>query len=990
MVKAYLRYKPSRNIGVIYSSGTSVLHLPAGLKIRSLNQGAVAWGSSPGRQLVVVGGLEQALIWDLKRGECVATLPPQDSKNDPESLAPSAPTGEINGQVTVLALVAPTVLAAGYTDGFVRLWNLETLECSVAFNGHRKAITSLHANEDGSQLASGSNDCHVIVWDVVAEQGMCRLKGHSDAVTQVRFLSRHNTVVSCSKDGFIKLWDLATQHCVQTLTGHRKEVWALAVNGEQTRMVSGCIDAQLKVWRLTTDSASSSSSLPSSSSDVGSADPRKRDRPEEPVDDLHLGAVRAEFLGELKRQGAGRVQSLGFSESHHYGSGLLYCQSSDKAVELYRVHTAAELTKRARKRRTKTRQKLGKAGKADSDAAAIADGAAAAEPPQFHPSDEYSTYMMLRAAYKVSACAFSPTQSMVTLGLVNNRIESYKLDDAGEAEKTSSIQIPGHRAGIRSLALSQDDALIASTAKELKIWSARSAECVRTIKMEEVEGVSVAFLPGNRHVVVGSKAGHLLIFEIATGECCFHDASAHESAIWSIVVHPSQRGMATGSADHHVKFWDFTLEVGEDGHKKVGLALAQSVSMSEDVMSLVLTDKFVAVALLDYTIKVFHEDSMKFFLSLYGHKLPVLSQDISDDNTLLVSGSADKNIKIWGLDFGDCHKSIFAHDGSVMQVKFVRKTHYFFSAGKDFLIKYWDADTFEHISTLKGHWGEIWGLNVSRFGDFVVSASQDRSIRTWLRTDEQVFVEEEREKEMDSLFESTLSGQRTGREIDQDAQESSLPGKRTLETIKAGEALLDALKLAQEELDVDKDYRLALELAEVRMPQEERPADPDAPLLPPPVPNPALEGRTPARHVFDNLNAIPSPFLEEALLVLPFTSVVQLLGHLATAVHNTRHTDLTMRTLLYLLRIHHAQVISTPSMAAVLRELHASVRSVLVTHKDQVGFNLAALKFSEAFIRDRSSVAYRALTSEKPVASSSQKVKKEHVTKQHIKKTRRG
>lgn len=54
-------------------------------------------------------------------------------------------------------------------------------------------------------------------------------------------------------------------------------------------------------------------------------------------------------------------------------------------------------------------------------------------------------------------------------------------------------------------------------------------------------------------------------------------------------------------------------------------------------------------------------DSLKFFLSLYGHKLPVLCMDISSDGDLLVSGSADKNLKIWGLDFGDCHKSIFAH-----------------------------------------------------------------------------------------------------------------------------------------------------------------------------------------------------------------------------------------------------------------------------------------------------------------------------------------
>lgn len=41
----------------------------------------------------------------------------------------------------------------------------------------------------------------------------------------------------------------------------------------------------------------------------------------------------------------------------------------------------------------------------------------------------------------------------------------------------------------------------------------------------------------------------------------------------------------------------------------------------------------------------------------------------TQDNTLLVTGSADKNIRIWGLDFGDCHRSIFAHDDSVMAVQ---------------------------------------------------------------------------------------------------------------------------------------------------------------------------------------------------------------------------------------------------------------------------------------------------------------------------------
>lgn len=65
--------------------------------------------------------------------------------------------------------------------------------------------------------------------------------------------------------------------------------------------------------------------------------------------------------------------------------------------------------------------------------------------------------------------------------------------------------------------------------------------------------------------------------------------------------------------------------------------------------------------------QVFYMDSLKFYLSLYGHKLPVMCIDISSDGELIVTGSQDKNLKIWGLDFGDCHKSIFAHGDRYFQ-----------------------------------------------------------------------------------------------------------------------------------------------------------------------------------------------------------------------------------------------------------------------------------------------------------------------------------
>ncbi|ETN78218.1 WD domain, G-beta repeat protein, partial [Necator americanus] len=72
--------------------------------------------------------------------------------------------------------------------------------------------------------------------------------------------------------------------------------------------------------------------------------------------------------------------------------------------------------------------------------------------------------------------------------------------------------------------------------------------------------------------------------------------------------------------------------------------------------------KFVVVGMLDNTAGVYFSDTLKFFISLYGHSLPVTCVTVSPDSKLVVTGSADKSIKIWGLDFGDCHKSFHAHD----------------------------------------------------------------------------------------------------------------------------------------------------------------------------------------------------------------------------------------------------------------------------------------------------------------------------------------
>lgn len=234
------------------------------------------------------------------------------------------------------------------------------------------------------------------------------------------------------------------------------------------------------------------------------------------------------------------------------------------------------------------------------------------------------------------------------------------------------------------------------------------------------------------------------------------DASDEGLPIWSICLYPNKKGMITGSEDKLVKFWDFDfLSDQESNSRRLTIIHQRTLQMDEGVLCVKISPnfKFVAASLLDSTVKIFFMDTLKFFLSLYGHKFPVLCMDISSDSTTIATGSSDKNIKIWGLDFGDCHKSMFAHDDNIMALQFVPKTHYIFSCSKDRTLKQWDADNYEKIITLKGHQAEVWALAISPNGKHVVTASHDKTLRLWEKTQEPLVLEEEQENEREEDFE---------------------------------------------------------------------------------------------------------------------------------------------------------------------------------------------------------------------------------------------
>ena len=848
-----------------------------------------------------------------------------------------------------------------YGDGSIRIWDSRIAIAIINLNGHKSAISALAFDKDGVRLASGARDTDIIIWDLVAEVGLCKLRGHKDQVTGLQYIhprderSRSNAhvddeetqansrlmndsqadtyLLSTSKDALIKVWDTKSRHCIETHVAQSNgECWALAVSPDGARAITAGNDGELRVWSIDLGVLAKAAANVSEVTSENSLHSR----------------------GALYRQAKDRTVGVTFHPSGSY----VAAHGSDKAIDVWRIRSESEIQKTLIRKRKRRREKV----------AAIADhiGQAHETLPGVNDTEDISAqvtdiivpFAILRTGGKVRSIDWAsktPSQGLQILAATtNNELELYKIstkqkdkssksDEPPDYNRLFSVDTAGHRTDVRSLALSSDDRMLASASNgALKIWNVRTQSCIRTLDCGYA--LCATFLPGDKIVIVGNREGELEVFDIASS-ALIESVKAHEGPVWTLHVHPDGKSIATGSADKSAKFFYFEIIQDEiPGTKRTTsrfrLAHHRTLKVSDDILNLRFSpdSRLVALSLLDNTVKVFFTDSLKLFLNLYGHKLPVLNMDISYDSKLIVTCSADKNVRLWGLDFGDCHKAFFAHQDSIMQVAFVPHNqdgngHHFFSASKDRVIKYWDGDKFEQIQRLEGHHGEIWALAVSRMGEFIVSASHDKSIRVWNQTDEQIFLEEEKEKELEELYEATLTTNLETDDAGEQKAEAISAGKQTVETLMAGERIVEALDLGMADLDIMREYH------EAKATQ---------PNVAPPSRHPmylAYNNISAEDHLLDVIQKIKAAALQDALLVLPFDKAIALFTFLRIWAERQRNMPLTCRVLFFILKTHHKQIIASKGIRTLLDEIRQELRYSLQTQKDELGFNLAALRF---------------------------------------------
>jgi len=197
-----------------------------------------AMASFPGNRLVTGGNRNgDIVLWDGRTGSQEYVL-----------------SGHTDAVLAVVAMPDQGLMYSAGADSTVRVWNLDTLQNTMVFEGHRGFVVGLWASsvDAVTGLFSGSDDRTVKQWNINSGTCVHTFKGHKGPVNCICGTETH--LFSGSSDGLLKVWEMASRRCVRTIEAHRDAIWSMCLLPDG-RLVTGSTDASIKIWEDLVESA---------------------------------------------------------------------------------------------------------------------------------------------------------------------------------------------------------------------------------------------------------------------------------------------------------------------------------------------------------------------------------------------------------------------------------------------------------------------------------------------------------------------------------------------------------------------------------------------------------------------------------------------------------------------------------------------------------------------------------------------------------------
>lgn len=209
-----------------------------------------------------VGAIE---VWDTQTGKKVHTLFDYTRPEEyPDPFMPQKIKTRYPGSSVAAICPQPNgnLLATGSynQEGNLRIWDVETGNCLLTMEGHKRAATSLDWSTDGQLIATGGRDDSdgnyaIRLWEVSTGRCLCTIEDTGE-ITSVRLSNDGRWIFSGGGDGTIRVWEIMsdssgyTGRCVYTFKGHSNSVNSIGLSADNRWLVSGSSDETIRCWEL--------------------------------------------------------------------------------------------------------------------------------------------------------------------------------------------------------------------------------------------------------------------------------------------------------------------------------------------------------------------------------------------------------------------------------------------------------------------------------------------------------------------------------------------------------------------------------------------------------------------------------------------------------------------------------------------------------------------------------------------------------------------
>ncbi len=560
------------------------------------------------------------------------------------------------------------ILAAGDTNGEIRLYRVADGKQILLCQGHKNWVPSLAFSPDGSMLASSSSDHTVKLWDIGTGQCLKTLQGHNDEVWSIDFNPNGSLLASGSDDSTIKLWEVSTGECFKTFQGHSNDVHSVAFSQDGQTLASGSADNTVMVWDINRGEC-----LKTFQGHCGAVRSVTYSRDGQTLasgsedQTIKLWDVnRGECLKTLQGHSNG-VYSVTFSPEND----LLVSSSLDQKIKLWEVSTGECL---------KTLQG--------------------------HSNWVYSV-------------TFSPQGDFLASGSHDQTLRLWNVS-TGQCLKT----FQGYTNQVLSVAYSPNGQTLASGGHDQKVrlWDVNTGQTLRTFQGHQAAIRSVAFSPNGQILVSGGRDQTIRLWNVETGQI-LKTFQGHQAAIWSVAFSPDGQTVASGSEDQTIKLWD--VKTGQSlktfqGHQ----AAIWSVAFSPN-------GQMLASGALEPIVKLWDVGTGECIRILEGHEVWAWSVAFSPNNQILASTSIDGTLKLWSVSTGECLRTLQADTAWLQFIAFSLNGRTVATSSQDFTIKLWALSTCECLKTFPGHTGLISSVVFSLDSQTLASGSEDETVRIW-------------------------------------------------------------------------------------------------------------------------------------------------------------------------------------------------------------------------------------------------------------------